>query len=397
MTRRILVLDTGKEWGGGTNSLFELLKRIDRHRFDVTALFYHNYPKGDSDLRYELATIGIPLQLQPQPRQPLSAKLGKELARGLLGWHRRWRRDAVHAIDRHWRIRPNAKQIAERLVDGRFDLLYLNNQPASNLEGYYAAEAAGVPLIQHCRIDVRLKPQETALVNRSARRIICVSQGVADSLIEQGVSRDKCVVVVNAIDSRQTPPDPISLSLVDPAAVVIGSVGSLIARKANDHLLRAAAAVRGRCSVPFHLLLVGEGPEHAALQALAQRLNLAERVCFAGFQPAPLPWVAAMDVLVLASAKEGLPRAILEAMLLAKPVVASDVVGSRELVRPNVTGLLYPYGNTDALANHLQRLLEHPEERRRLGDAGRALVIDAYSIERYVAGVEAILGEAVGA
>lgn len=397
MTQRILVLDTGKEWGGGTNSLIELLKRIDRHRFDVSALFYYNYRKGDSDLRHEFASIGIPLQLQPQPRQPPGAKLGKEIARGLLGWHRRWRRDAVHAIDRYWRIRPNAKQIAERLVEGHFDLLYLNNQPASNLEGYLAAEPVGVPVVQHCRIDVRLKPQEIAAVNRSARRIICVSQGVADSLVGQGVSREKCVVVVNAIDSRQALPDPVSLSQVEPRAVVIGSVGSLIARKANDHLLRASAAVRGRCDVPFHLLLVGEGPERAALQALAQQLGLAERVSFAGFQKVPLPWVAAMDVLVLASAKEGLPRAILEAMLLSKPVIASDVVGSRELVRPDVTGLLYPYGDTEALANHLQRLLEHPEERRRLGDAGRALVIDAYSIERYVAGVETILGEAAGA
>jgi glycosyltransferase involved in cell wall biosynthesis len=397
VTKRILVIDTGKEWGGGTNSLIELLKRIDRVRFDVTALFYYNYRKGDSDLRREFAAIGIPLQLQVQPRQPLAAKLGKELARGLLGWHRSWRRDAVHAIDRLWRIRPNAQRIARHLREGRFDLLYLNNQPASNLEGYLAAEAAGVPLVQHCRIDVKLKPVETAAVNRIARRIICVSQGVADSLVGQGVDRDKCAVVVNAIDGEQTLPDPMPLPQVVPGAVVIGSVGSLIARKANDHLLRAAAAVRTRCAAPFHLLLVGEGPERVALEMLARQLGLADRVSFAGFQKAPLPWVAAMDILVLASAKEGLPRAILEAMLLGKPVIASDVVGSRELVRPNVTGLLYPYGDADALANHLQRLLEHREERRRLGDAGLAMVREEHSIERYVAGVEAILGEAAGA
>jgi len=397
MSKRILVLDTGKEWGGGTNSLIELLKRIDRSRFDVTALFYYNYRKGDSDLRRELAAIGIPLRLQVQPRQPLTAKLGKELARGLLGWHRSWRRDAVHGIDSRWRIQPNAQRIAQCLREGRFDLLYLNNQPASNLEGYLAAEAAGVPVVQHCRIDVTLKPVEAAAVNRIARRIICVSQGVADSLVNQGVDREKCCVVVNAIDSEQQLPDPVPLPQAVRGAVVIGSVGSLIARKANDHLLRAAAAVRARCPVPFHVLLVGEGPERPALETLGHQLDLTERLSFAGFQKAPLPWVAAMDILVLASAKEGLPRAILEAMLLGKPVIASDVVGSRELVRPDVTGLLYPYGDADALARHLQRLLEYPEERRRLGDAGRTMVREEHSIERYVAGVEAILGEAAGA
>ncbi|MCK7500102.1 MAG: glycosyltransferase [Comamonadaceae bacterium] len=101
---------------------------------------------------------------------------------------------------------------------------------------------------------------------------------------------------------------------------------------------------------------------------MTRQLKLMDRVTFAGFQKVPLPWVAAMDILVLASAKEGLPRGILEAMLLGKPVIASDVVGSRELVRPELTGLLYPYGDVDALAQHLQRLLESADERRRFGE-----------------------------
>jgi glycosyltransferase involved in cell wall biosynthesis len=397
VSKRILLLDTGKEWGGGTNSMIELLKRIDRNRFDVTALFYHNYRKGDSDLRRELAAIGIPLEIQPQRRQPLAAKLTKELARGLLGWHRSWRSDAVHAIDRRWRILPNAREIARRLRGGRFDVLYVNNQPSSNLEGYLAAAATGVPLVQHCRIDVTLKPEEAAAVNRNARRVICVSQGVADSLVAQGVGPERCVVVHNAIDGRQILPDPVALPDVAPGTVVIGSVGSLITRKANDHLLRAAAAVCERSAVPFRLLLVGDGPERPALEAMTRQLKLMDRVTFAGFQKVPLPWVAAMDILVLASAKEGLPRNILEAMLLGKPVIASDVVGSRELVRPELTGLLYPYGDVDALAQHLQRLLESADERRRFGEAGRAVVLNEYAIENYVAGVEAILAEAAGA
>jgi glycosyltransferase involved in cell wall biosynthesis len=215
--------------------------------------------------------------------------------------------------------------------------------------------------------------------------------------VHQGVQAEKCTVVHNAIDGRQALPDPVALPGVAPGTVVIGSVGSLITRKANDHLLRAAAAVAQRCTVPVHLLLVGEGPERPGLEALARQLQLEERVSFAGFQKAPLPWVAAMDILVLASAKEGLPRTLLEAMLLGKPVVASDVVGSRELVQSDVTGLLYPYGDWSALAAHLRHLVEHAGERRRLGAAGRAAVLEDYSIERYVAGVEAILGEAAGA
>jgi glycosyltransferase involved in cell wall biosynthesis len=143
------------------------------------------------------------------------------------------------------------------------------------------------------------------------------------------------------------------------------------------------------------VLVVGAGPEEQALRDLASSLGLADRVHFAGFQREPLPWLAAMDVFVLASGKEGLPRVILEAMLLGKPVVAADVVGSRELVADGETGFLYAHGDVAALALHLERLVADPALRTRLGSRGRASVLDEFSIGRYVEGVEAVLAEAV--
>lgn len=394
MTRRILLLDTGKEWGGGTNSMIELLKRLDRSRFAVTALFYRNYPKGEaSDLSKELAKLDVPLEIMEPPRQPVWAKLAKELVRGFLRTFPEKRRHLLHRIERAWRIDPLARRLADRLKAGQFDLLYMNNQPSSNLEGYLAAETAGIPVVQHCRIEAGLQPAEAAVVNRVAKGVICVSEGVRDSLVAQGVRAELCQVVHNAIDGRQALPEPVAIPGVAPRALVVGSVGSLIGRKANDQLLRAAASLRGR--VPdFHLLLVGEGPQRPALEALAQRLGLADRVTFAGFQAAPLAWMAAMDVAVLASAKEGLPRVILEAMLLGKPVVASDIVGSRELVGDGETGFLYPYGDEEALADRLGQLLADAGLRSRFGETGRQRVLQDFSIEHYVAGVEAQLGEA---
>ncbi len=389
---KILLLDTGKEWGGGTNSLFELLKRIDRSRFAVDALFYNNYPKGDSNLRQELAAIGIPLAILAPQRQPFWAKAAKELARGLLGWKLSWRRQAVFAIDMAWRIRPNAKRLAEILQQGGYQLLYLNNQPSSNLEGYLAAEMAGVPLVQHCRIDATLNPWEITVTNRAVRRIVCVSHGIADSLKSQGIAPDKCAVVNNAIDGQQALPPPAALPATAKGRLVVGAVGSLIRRKAVDHVLRAVARLDSapECQV----LIVGEGPLRGALEKLAAELGLAERVLFAGFQKTPLPWIAAMDILILASPKEGLPRVILEAMLLAKPVIASRVIGSKELVIDGETGFLYEYGDVHALAGHLKRLLADEHLRKTMGAAGRQRVLNDYSIEQYVAGVETLLAEA---
>ncbi len=107
MSTRILLLDTGKEWGGGTNSMIELLKRLDRERFSVTAVFYRNYLKGEhSDLRKELTKLDVPLEILPPPRQPLTAKIAKELIRGLLHFFPAARRRALFAIERWWRIAP---------------------------------------------------------------------------------------------------------------------------------------------------------------------------------------------------------------------------------------------------------------------------------------------------
>lgn len=397
---KILLLDSGKEWGGGTNSMIELLKRIDRGHFSVTALFYHNYRKGeDSDLRQELEKIGIELRLLPQRRQPIWAKLGKELGRGLLAWSPALRSRAVFAIERAWRIRPNARRIAGLLREGGYGLLYLNNQPASNLEGLLAAEMTGIPAVQHCRIDPALSAMEADIANRIVRRVICVSQGVADSLVRQGMEKGKCVTVFNGIDGKQPLPDPAPVRAalgVGAEEILIGTVGSLVARKGVNDLLSAAAALRERIGETraFKIVVVGDGPERQQLESQARDLGLGKRVVFAGFQKVPLPFIAAMDIFVLASAREGLPRVILEAMFLQKPVVASDVVGSRELVRHGASGLLFPYRDASALADGLLTLIRDPALRAQMGQRGREIVLSEYSIERYVAGVEAVLEEA---
>lgn len=393
---RVLVLDTGKEWGGGSNSLLELLRRIDRDRFDVSACFYHDYARGEgSSISQELAALGIPFVRLPDLHQPPWAKLAKELARGLLAWHRPLRARAVFAVERAWRIGPRARQIAALLRERDCDLLYLNNQPSSNLEGYLAGEAAGVPVVQHCRIDATLNDFEIATANRIARAIICVSQGVADSLRGQGVAAGKLIVVHNAIDGAQPLPEAQPVTDLPAGALVVGTVGQLVKRKSVDDLLRALKKV-GAGGTPIHALIVGAGPEEQALRALAHTLGIADRVHFAGFQKQPLPWLAAMDIFVLASSKEGLPRVILEAMLLGKPVVAARAIGSSELVADGDTGTLYDHGDVAALAAHLARLAADPALRQRLGVRGRERVLKEFSIERYVAGVETALAGAAG-
>lgn len=396
--KRILLLDTGKEWGGGTNSMFELLKRIDRQHFHVTCLFYHDYPKGKgSSLGRELAKIGIELKLLPQRRQPLWAKFAKELGRGLLAWHRPTRERWVAGVEQAWRIRPNVNRLVHELRQGGYDLLYMNNQPRSNIEGYLAAEAAGLPVVQHCRIEPVMDAVTVRLVNRVASKVIGVSNGVVDALLQAGVDPAKCLPVFNGIDPDQVLPDGQEVRKqygIGEHEVVFGAVGSLIERKGIRYVLEAASKLNVT-ETAFRLLLVGDGPQRAELQTLAEQLGIAERVVFTGFQPAPLLFVAAMDVCMLASQSEGLPRVLLEAMLLGKPTIASNIVGSRELVADQQSGLLVPYADSHALFLAMQQLLSEPQCRRRLGEQGRAIVTRKYTIRAYVDGVERVLAAAM--
>ena len=392
--KRILLLDTGNEWGGGTNSMFELLKRIDREHFAVTCCFYTNYRKGKGGrlLSEELAEIGIPLLILPTEQQPLWAKLAKEIARGLLTWSARLKKRAVLAIEMRWRIEPRVIALKQVLADGNFDLLYMNNQPASNLEGYLAGEALGLPVVQHCRIEPLLQANEVAIVNRVVSSIICVSRGVADVLAAQHVAENRLRVVYNAIDSRAPLPPRAELP-ARTGRIILGTVGQLTARKGVSHLLQALAKLSSE-GLQVDCLILGEGPQRHELEMMTNRLGLENQVSFLGFKEQPLAWVQCMDICVLCSSKEGLPRVVLEAMLAGKPVVGSDVTGTRELVVNEETGLLYAYGDVAALTAALRRLIGDRALRQLMGEAGAQRVRAHFSIDAYVAGVSKILGEA---
>lgn len=393
--KRILLLDTGNEWGGGTNSMFELLKRLDRNRFAVTCCFYKDYRKGKDGrlLSEELADIGIPLIVLPSIKQPLWAKLAKEIGRGLFSWSPRLKKQIVLGVEVQWRIKPRVVTLRHLLGENEYDLLYMNNQPASNLEGYLAGEMAGVPVVQHCRIEPTLHANEAAVVNRVAKRIICVSQGVADVLAAQHVAENRLRVVYNAIDNRPPLPAPVELP-ASAGDLVIGTVGQLTTRKGVHHLLQAVATLKGE-GLALSCLILGEGPQRNELESTAKRLGITGQVSFLGFQAQPLAWVQAMDVCVLCSSKEGLPRVVLEAMLASKPVIGSDVTGTRELIVHEETGLLYGYGDVPALTAALRRLLGDALLRRAMGEAGRRRVVEGFSIDTYVAGVARVLEEAL--
>ena len=390
---KILLVDTGREWGGGTNSMIELLKRADRQRFHFVCVFYHNYRRGAaSDLRTELGKLGIDSVFLTSRHQPLWAKLAKEALRTLLFFSRPAARLGAFLIDYLWRIRSNARKLEHLIRLHRIDLVYLNNQPSSNLEGIIAAHHAAVPVVQHVRKTTSLNAMEARIARAWLDKLICVSEGVREHFAQQGFPQEKCAVVHNGIDLSAAPAVTMdemrSRFGIPPNACVIGTVCSLIPLKRVELLIEAMARLRPTVSVPLRCLVVGDGPELPRLRSLAETRGLASDCLFAGFQPDALSHINAMDIFVLASTQEGLPRTILEAMLLGKPVVASNVTGSRELVVDGETGRLFPSGDAEALAGCLRGLIPDADLRARMGSRGQERVRRNFSIENYVQGVE---------
>jgi len=302
-------------------------------------------------------------------------------------------------------------------------MLYMNNQPSSNLEGIIAGMALNLPCIQHSRVDVRLNKVEADAVNNCISKVICVSNGVRDSLVSSGVLPEKCIVVYNGIDPDMKPITSASaikrMYGINDNEILIGTVGSLIKRKRINDLIKAldkmqtqegSVALYGqRKSLGINpnvttkmgqggikCMIVGDGTEKENLQREVLRMGLQDRVIFTGFQTDAISYVNAMDIFVLPSENEGLPRVILEAMLMAKPVVAYNVTGPSELVVDGETGFLVSVKETDMFANALSKLVASDNLRRGMGEKGRMRVIERFAIDKYVNGVSNIFEEVLG-
>jgi glycosyltransferase involved in cell wall biosynthesis len=160
-----------------------------------------------------------------------------------------------------------------------------------------------------------------------------------------------------------------------PGAPVLLSVARLVTDKDPTTLLAAfrRVAQRDECQ-GARLWIAGDGPLRPTLAAQVERYGLTERVQFLGFRNDVPRLLAAADLLVISSLREGLPNVALEAMAARRPVVATAVSGIPELVRDGETGLLVPPAAPDALAAALAALLSDPVRRRHMGERGRRRV-----------------------
>lgn len=237
-------------------------------------------------------------------------------------------------------------------------------------------------------------PLELWAVGHTADRTIAVSGAVARALSGRGHPTARLRVVPNGIDLARIDA-PIARAELDQARAALGEIGEApvivcMARRKLQHVLLRGAALLER---PVIVACIGVTPDEE-LTALARALPPGHRAVFVPFTERPLAFYHLARIATLPSQIEGLSQSLLEAMALGLPVVASDVGGNPELVREGRTGLLAPPDDPVAWAEAVRRLLGDPALADRLGQAGRTLVRQGFTLERTAQRTEAVYREA---
>ena len=289
----------------------------------------------------------------------------------------------------------------------RPDLLHVHLLWAE-LWGLLAAWRLGVPAVVtgHCTYDARARSHLARLcsraVVRAAAATICISRAVARYRVQCcGDPPQRLRVIHNGIEVDAYSPGGLREEArarfgLPADRTVVGTVARLHPVKGIDTFLGAAALLaRWREDVRF--LVAGGGPQEEDLRKLASSLGLHGRVTFAGeVASAEVPKaLAAMDVFVVPSLREGLGIAAIEAMAAGLPVVASECEGLAEVVEDGRSGLLFAPGDARALAGKLDLLLRRPELAQRLSVGARERARSAFSLDSMVTGVEAVYREAM--
>jgi glycosyltransferase involved in cell wall biosynthesis len=239
------------------------------------------------------------------------------------------------------------------------------------------------------------------LVSRLVDRVIAVSEAARAFLItSKGYEARKIVVVPNGRDLSVFCPGAGGQAVrkelgIDRTTPLVGVVGRLEEQKGHVYLLEGWSAVLAEFP-DARLLVVGEGTLRSMLERRVKELGIAHSVLFAGFR-ADVPRVLdALDVLALPSLYEGMPLTAIEGSAMAKPIVATAVDGTPEVIREGRTGRLVPPREPAALARALRALLADPAAAQRMGCAGRDFVLNRFDLMRQVDATARVYRETAG-
>jgi glycosyltransferase involved in cell wall biosynthesis len=287
------------------------------------------------------------------------------------------------------------KNLAGLMRRESIEMVHFHTAHAHTL-GLLAAQMAQVPMrILTRRVDFHMHghPLNRWKYGSGLTAILAVSEGIRRVLIEDGITPQRVITVRSGIDLARVKKvgDPLKIRgefRVPKDAILVGIVAALAPHKHHRNFLEAAALVNK--SVPnARFLVVGEGELRPYLERLSASLSLSKKVIFTGFREDVLEITKGLDIFVLSSYLEGMGTALLDAMALGRPVVATRVGGISEIVQDGRNGLLVPSRSPAELAKAIVKLAGDPLLRDKMGAQGKEQARN-FSIQRTVENTEAV-------
>lgn len=391
---RILHVEVGGSYGGSLRALERCLAHSDRGRFDHEILLY--YPTRGT----ERLAVYCQKVMTLCPKVPSSFTIAQATSQSAL-------RNAlknsplapVLLAAREWlaivRDLPTVRRLRQILVSARYDLVHVNNSFTYQVPTLVAAKLARIPVVAHMRNPIDANTFSRAMM-RLVDCVVTVNQAFERELNSWGVP----VPVRTCYDSVEIPlvdqcvSSHLRATLAPPGTVLVGSAGRLDAQKGYADFIRAARLVADANPLAC-FAIVGDGPLRESLLKLVDNLKLTARFRLCGFRGDVGNFLRALDLYVCSSLFEGLPLTIVEAMLLGKPVVATDVGGNYEVVVPGRTGVLVPPSSPEKLAGGILKLVNDQDLRGRLAAAAQEGVKEFLDGDARAGELETVFAETI--
>lgn len=361
-------------YGGAFKDLQSILAQIDRRRFLPEVLL-----TGDESARQAFGPLDVQVSNCPLPA---------------------WRKG------RSFPLLPIALlRLVRILVGRRIDLVHINGGYNDVPYVAMAAKLAGVPSIFTIRGLRELEEKSRKYRYRWPDYLVLCARAMQREVIRQRLMPlDRVRTIYSGIDVEAfrgtgRPDGTVDVRHefgIPPDAPVVGVVANLSPIKGYEDLIAALGLLVPKVEGLRCICVGGSDPAYrGTLERLVESLGLGRCVVFAGYQQGVLPFYEAMDVLVLPSRSEAFGMVLLEAMALAKPIVATDVGGISEIVVDGVTGLLVPPGQPLRLADAILCLIEDRSARLRMGMAGYARVGQHFTIKAQMEALESLYAELI--
>jgi glycosyltransferase involved in cell wall biosynthesis len=344
---RVMIVVGSLEVGGAQKHIFDLVRQVDRSKFDISILI----SQAGGYFYDRMRELGIPLyDLDVRGPRHLISRFPR-----FLKFVREADPDVLHAFLYY----PSLFGCLARLLGGRRAPRLILSKRSLNLS--LRADRHAI---------------HKYILMRAPDAITAVSEPVRQRCLELGATSDKVRVIENGIEPVDVTPTGHLRRLLGlgPDALLVGAVGSLTPRKRHRQLLAAMALL-----IPdlpdVHLVLMGEGQLRGELEAESRRLGISHRVHLPGMLVPAVSYVGDLSLFALPSSEEGMSNALLEAMMASVPCVASDIPSNREVVTNGQDGVLVDVDNPRVFADAMTAVLTDPRRRRSMGMQARDTIL----------------------